>query len=82
MKRRTFIKNTAWGSASLSAVTLAACNNAAKMDSTKPELKISLAQSSLHKAIQAGEIDAMDFASIAVNDSELLYVQQRLSTFR
>ena len=65
MKRRTFIKNTAL---SATALTIG-CNTTTKtskpIKATMPtELKISLAQWSLHRQLQAGEIEAKDFANI------------------
>ena len=69
MDRRAFLINTAWSAASISSLTLAACNNAPKMEvPPKPEIKISLAQWSLHKGFQGGEINPVDFASITKNN--------------
>ena len=59
MKRRIFIKNSVVGAAALTASPLLA-----HMPSQK-ELKISLAQWSLHRSFRDGSLDAVDFASIA-----------------
>ncbi|MEO1259320.1 MAG: TIM barrel protein [Bacteroidota bacterium] len=76
MKRRTFIKNTAWGAASLPAVTLAACHNTPpQMEESKPEIKISLAQWSLHKAFQGGELNAVDFAPITIDNFDIKAIE-------
>jgi len=76
MKRRTFLKNTAYSTTALSLTGLAACNNSStnktteKMPAPKsvPSLKISLAQWSLNRAFFANELDANNFAAIAKND--------------
>ena len=59
MKRRSFIKNSLLGAAALSASPLLGSITANK------SLKISLAQWSLHRNFQAGNLNPADFASIA-----------------
>lgn len=61
MKRRTFIKNSALGAAALASGPLFANKPGNK------ELKISLAQWSLHRSFNDGILDPVDFASIAMN---------------
>jgi len=77
INRRNFLKNTAFTATGLSLGTFMACNDnqTSQSDTEKvdistnlPELKISLAQWSLHRAIESNEIDARDFAKIAKND--------------
>lgn len=85
--RRSFIKNTAW-LASLPTLSLAACSDQPKKENNPevslvmsiPELKISLAQWSLHKAIQGGELKATNFAPTAINDYGINAVEY-VSTF-
>lgn len=67
MKRRSFIENTIKGSVALSAssmLALSGCQSKGEISDEKG-LKISLAQWSLHRALEAKEIEAKDFASIA-----------------
>jgi len=59
MKRRSFIKS------SLSASALLASAPALSLSPPAKTLKISLAQWSLHRTFQKGELDPVDFASIA-----------------
>lgn len=59
MKRRTFIKNNLLGATALATSPLLGSIAPAK------ELRISLAQWSLHRSFEAGELDPADFASIA-----------------
>lgn len=60
ISRRSFIKNTAYSAGALLTLPHLA-------DSLKPKLKISLAQWSLHRALETGKIDNLDFAGIARN---------------
>jgi sugar phosphate isomerase/epimerase len=64
MKRRFFLKRAAYGAAALSGTSLFA----ARMRDFKlsKELKISLAQWSLHRSFERGELDPVDFASITI----------------
>lgn len=75
--RRNFLKNTAFTATGLTLGTFIACNDnkTSQTDSEEsnipvevPELKISLAQWSLHRAIESNEIDARNFAKIAKNE--------------
>ena len=80
--RRSFLKNTTW-LATLPTLSLSACTNT-KMENRIPELKISLAQWSLHKAIKGGELNAVDFANVAINDfgiKAVEYVNQFYSEY-
>lgn len=64
--RRTFIRNTALGAAALS--LLPSCMSKTSEDlnkDTSPRFRISLAQWSLHKALQGGQLDNLDFAQKA-----------------
>ncbi len=60
MKRRTFISRAALGAAALTASPLISCSSSSK------NLKISLAQWSLHRAFYEGKLDATDFAAITM----------------
>jgi sugar phosphate isomerase/epimerase len=60
MKRRSFIKNSAIGASALAISPLFA------QASLHKELKISLAQWSLHRSYWNGDLDPIDFASIAM----------------
>ncbi len=60
--RRSFIRNTAMGAAALSLIP--SCMPKTSNDLTKdtgPRFRISLAQWSLHKALQGGQLDNLDF---------------------
>lgn len=61
MKRRTFISRVALGATAIAASPLVSCSTGAK------NLKISLAQWSLHRAFFEGKLDAADFAAIAMD---------------
>lgn len=62
MKRRSFLVNAVMGATALSSTPLLTrCANSGK------ELKLSLAQWSLHRAFNTGALKANDFASIAKN---------------
>ena len=67
MKRRTFIYQTTIASSAL----LTGCQNTSsseepqKPDIVIPPLKISLAQWSIHRQLEAGTLDALDFAKIS-----------------
>jgi sugar phosphate isomerase/epimerase len=71
MKRRDFINRTAQASAALSFLGLYACKNSEKQKQIIEEIaktpslffKISLAQWSLHRALQGGAMDNLDFAA-------------------
>lgn len=65
MKRRSFIKNSALGAATLATTPLFAFIPEDK------ELKISLAQWSLHRTFNDGILDPLDFASIAAEKYKL-----------
>jgi sugar phosphate isomerase/epimerase len=66
--RRQFVKTLAAGALSVPALTLASCS-AEKKDETnetmRTDLNISLAQWSLHRAFENGELKAENFAAIA-----------------
>lgn len=59
MKRRSFIRKSAWGTAALASAPLMLQCQGGK------DLKISLAQWSLHRSFWDGSLDPVDFASIA-----------------
>ena len=71
MKRRTFIKNTALGTAAFSTLGVTACTNPVQKEHPKSMTQklakplISLAQWSLNRAFFAKELDPNDFAAIA-----------------
>lgn len=67
-KRRTFIKKATLGAAALSIPSKSLFGNLfPKTNSTMAQPKISLAQWSLHRALEQGVINAADFAGIAKN---------------
>lgn len=73
MERRKFIINTAIASAS-SIVLPSLLNKAFQAEnnnSMEKELKISLAQWSLHRSFRNGELDPVDFAAISKNKYEI-----------
>ena len=79
MKRREFIKKSASLTAgvtlgSLSSTLLNGCNN-------KMSFKISLAEWSLHRALNSKEIDHLDFAAIAKNDFSINAIEYVNSFF-
>jgi sugar phosphate isomerase/epimerase len=59
MKRRKFLRNSVLGAGTFAITPLFTCS------AMKKELKISLAQWSLHRSFENGELDPVDFASIA-----------------
>lgn len=59
MKRRAFVKNSVLGATALSSIPLLSSYTLSL------PLKISLAQWSLHRSINAGTLDPLDFASIS-----------------
>jgi len=59
MKRRAFVKNSIVGATALASTPLLSSFIPAK------PLKISLAQWSLHRSINEGKLDPVDFASIS-----------------
>jgi L-ribulose-5-phosphate 3-epimerase len=63
INRRHFIKKSAEVTAGLSLIGLSCTNS--NQSSKEPLFKISLAQWSLHRSIRNGEIDNLDFATIA-----------------
>ncbi len=65
--RRSFIEKTVLGSLALTAAPLLAHSSKFPVP-VAPELKISLAQWSLHRALAKTEIKAVDFAHIAKNE--------------
>jgi sugar phosphate isomerase/epimerase len=68
--RRTFIKKSLLGAGGLIVAP------SLKLDSLKSSgLEISLAEWSLHRALQAGKIDHLDFPSIAKNDYHISVVE-------
>lgn len=64
--RRTFIKKTALGTAAITSLPQTAVGNILT-DPKDSDLRLSLAQWSLHRALEKGEIKAVDFAQIAKN---------------
>ena len=79
MKRREFIKKSASLTAGvtlggLSSTLLNGCNN-------KMSFKISLAEWSLHRALNSKEIDHIDFAAIAKNDFSISAIEYVNSFF-
>lgn len=68
--RRNFIKKTLLGAGVIMlAPSVSSCVT------KKPQLKISLAEWSLHRALQAGRIDHLDFPSIARKDYNISAVE-------
>lgn len=65
MKRRTFIRSSVIGATALAATPLIARATQQKA------LKISLAQWSLHRSFRDGTLDAVDFASIAMDKYQI-----------
>jgi len=72
--RRTFIKKTAWGTAAIATLPQTSVANILT-NSKDSELKLSLAQWSLHRALEKGEIKAVDFAQIAKNTYDINAVE-------
>ncbi len=70
MKRRIFLKKAAWSTCALSATPLVTYGSNL-LDHTREKritnLKLSLAQWSLHRQFNDGRLDSDDFASIAIN---------------
>lgn len=69
MKRRTFLRNSALGAGALLASPLHASGHQEK------ELKISLAQWSLHRSFGNGDLNPEDFASIAMEKYNIQAVE-------
>lgn len=65
MKRSTFLKSSIAGATSVCITPTYAFSN------TNKELKISLAQWSLHKQFQAGSLNPVDFASISMDSYQI-----------
>ena len=63
--RRTFLKQSALGAAALGTPCLSALAGELRGFENRAELRISLAQWSLHRALKTGEIKAEDFPRIA-----------------
>lgn len=61
--RRQFIKQVALGAAYLPVIGVLGCTKS--KEATIPPLKISLAQWSMHRALEAGTLKAIDFPAIA-----------------
>jgi len=83
MVRRKFIQQGSLGIAGLSALSFSNCKSDTKTIVEEPVkdlfFKISLAQWSLHKTIQAGKLDPADFPKVAIEDfgiSAVEYVNQ------
>lgn len=71
MKRRSFLKDAVMGATALSTTSiLSSCSS-----SGGKELKLSLAQWSLHRAINTGILKANDFAGIAKNSYDINAVE-------
>jgi sugar phosphate isomerase/epimerase len=68
--RRTFLKQSALGAG---AIILAPSMNVSPVKNSR--LKISLAEWSLHRALQSGKIDHLDFPSIASKDYKISAVE-------
>ena len=79
MKRREFIKKTttASGAVALSGYSSAFFTSCSKSNS----FQISLAEWSLHRALQSGEIDHLDFYSVAKNEFNISAVEYVNSFF-
>ena len=79
MKRREFIKKTATatGAVALSGYSSAFLTSCSKSNS----FEISLAEWSLHRALQSGEIDHLDFYSVAKNEFNISAVEYVNSFF-
>ncbi len=76
--RRKFIKKTTLGAAAITFLPQRSVAKLAKIEDDS-DLKISLAQWSLHRSLEKGEINAIDFAQIAKRDygiSAVEYVNQ------
>ncbi len=66
--RRSFLEKTALGTLALTSTPiLSQMAKSVLPRSYKPELKISLAQWSMHRALEKGEVKAVEFAQIAKN---------------
>jgi sugar phosphate isomerase/epimerase len=65
--RRSFLKSTALGTVALTLIPDYALNAEIQNTTMKPRFKISLAQWSLHKALQEKRLDHLDFAAKAAN---------------
>lgn len=72
--RRSFIKNSTLGATALT-ITPMSFLKSTRLDNTDNALKISLAQWSLHKALEKGEIKAVDFAQIAKKSYDISAVE-------
>ena len=79
MKRREFIKKTATatGAVALSGYSSAFLTSCSKSNS----FEISLAEWSLHRALQSGKIDHLDFYSVAKNELNISAVEYVNSFF-
>ena len=72
--RRTFIKKSAFVTAALAALPNTSIANL-MTNPQDSDLKISLAQWSLHRALEKGEIKAVDFAQIAKKEYDISAVE-------
>lgn len=71
MPRRTFVKHSVLGSVALATPTLSALGNPLMGVPEGATLKISLAQWSLHRALEKGEIRAGDFPVLARQEYDI-----------
>lgn len=74
MKRRTFLKNAAWSTCAISTIPLTIYDSTSSDHTVKKELndlKISLAQWSLHRQFYDGHLKPDDFASIAITTYDI-----------
>lgn len=81
IRRREFLKRTALAASApiaLSGESFAHCFQ----DKDKPLFKISLAQWSLHRMLQGGELDALDFATFAKNEFGIEAIEYVNSFFK
>lgn len=79
LDRRKFLKNTSWAAGGISAFTFSACTSPIEKNKNKQalkipmqkDLKISLAQWSLHRAFNTKELNPNNFAQIAKNTYDI-----------
>ncbi len=74
MKRRSFLQKAAWSTAALSTTSVTA-HDFNSLENAREngllDLKLSLAQWSLHREFNNGNLDPDDFASIAMNTYDI-----------
>jgi len=78
MKRRSFLKKTTWSAAALTASPLLANGSGIwehNRQKGEQHPKLSLAQWSLHRHFFNGQLDPVDFATIAINDYDIHAVE-------